>query len=225
MISLLLILSMERGMKKEINFEILRKKMVEEQIVQRGIKDSSVINAMLKVERHLFVPEEYKPYAYEDTPLPIGYGQTISQPYIVALMTELLNLKKEDKVLEIGTGSGYQAAILSLLADSVFTIEIVEGLAKSAEVRLKKLGYKNVFVKCGDGYKGWKEHSPYDKIIVTCAPEEIPQELLKQLKINGIMVLPVGDIYQELKVVKKTEKGIITEDIIPVRFVPMIKGE
>uniref|UniRef100_A0A7C4U8Q7 Protein-L-isoaspartate O-methyltransferase n=1 Tax=candidate division WOR-3 bacterium TaxID=2052148 RepID=A0A7C4U8Q7_UNCW3 len=212
-------------MKKEINFEILRKKMVEEQIVQRGIKDSSVINAMLKVERHLFVPEEYKPYAYEDTPLPIGYGQTISQPYIVALMTELLNLKKEDKVLEIGTGSGYQAAILSLLADSVFTIEIVEGLAKSAEVRLKKLGYKNVFVKCGDGYKGWKEHSPYDKIIVTCAPEEIPQELLKQLKINGIMVLPVGDIYQELKVVKKTEKGIITEDIIPVRFVPMIKGE
>jgi protein-L-isoaspartate(D-aspartate) O-methyltransferase len=225
MISLLLILSMERGMKKEINFEILRKKMVEEQIVQRGIKDSSVINAMLKVERHLFVPEEYKPYAYEDTPLPIGYGQTISQPYIVALMTELLNLKKEDKVLEIGTGSGYQAAILSLLADSVFTIEIVEGLAKSAEERLKKLGYKNVFVKCGDGYKGWKEHSPYDKIIVTCAPEEIPQELLKQLKINGIMVLPVGDIYQELKVVKKTEKGIITEDIIPVRFVPMIKGE
>ncbi len=210
-------------MEKKVDFEKLRKNMVQEQIVKRGITDTNVINAMLKVERHLFVPDEYKPYAYEDTPLPIGYGQTISQPYIVALMTELLKLRKEDKVLEIGTGSGYQAAILSLLADSVFTIEIIKELAETAEERLKKLNYNNVFVKCGDGYKGWKEHAPFDKIIITCAPEEIPEELVKQLKVGGIMVLPVGDIYQELKVVKKTTKGIIVEDIIPVRFVPMIK--
>ncbi len=224
MIFLLIISMMEREM-KEINFEKLRKKMVEEQILKRGINDKNVIEAMLKVERHLFVPDEYRNYAYEDNPLPIGYGQTISQPYIVALMTELLNLKKEDKVLEIGTGSGYQAAILSVIVDSVFTIEIIEELAKSAEERLKKLGYGNVFVKCGDGYEGWKEHSPYDKIILTCAPEEIPQELINQLKIDGIMVLPVGDLYQELKVVKKTKKGLVIENIIPVRFVPMIKGK
>lgn len=224
MLLLTMYLSMEKNMKKEKDFEKLRKIMVEDQIIKRGITDTNVINAMLKVERHLFVPDVFKEYAYEDTPLPIGYGQTISQPYIVAIMTELLRLKKEDKVLEIGTGSGYQAAILSLLADSVFTIEIIKELAKSAEERLKNLNYKNVFVKWGDGYKGWKEHAPFDKIIITCAPEEIPEELIRQLKVDGIMVLPVGDIYQELKVVKKTGKGILVEDIIPVRFVPMIKG-
>lgn len=212
-------------MKKEMSFEKLRKFMVEEQIAKRGITDKNVIDAMLKVERHLFVPEQYRGNSYDDTPLPIGYGQTISQPYIVALMTELLQLNKKDKVLEIGTGSGYQAAVLSLLVDSVYTIEIIDELAKSAEERLKKLGYNNVLVKCGDGYKGWKEYAPFDKIIITCAPEEIPKELINQLKINGIMVLPVGDIYQELKVVKKTEKGIVVEDIIPVRFVPMIRGK
>jgi protein-L-isoaspartate(D-aspartate) O-methyltransferase len=203
----------------------LRKKMVEEQITSRGISDSLVIDAMLLVERHLFVPEKLMQFAYGDYPLPIGYEQTISQPYIVAIMTELLNVKKKDKVLEVGTGSGYQAAILSLLADSVFTIEIIPELAFSAKKRLDSLGYKNVWVKAGDGYKGWKEHAPFDGIIVTCAPEEIPPLLLEQLSIGGRMVIPVGSYYQELLLITKDLTGISKKRIIPVRFVPMIKEQ
>ncbi len=207
------------------DYTLLREKMVKEQIIARDVSDSSVIDAMLKVKRHLFVPEKLMGFAYGDHPLPIGYDQTISQPYIVALMTELLDVKKTDKVLEIGTGSGYQAAVLSLLADSVFTIEIVRELAQSAEKRLAKLGYDNVVVKAGDGYKGWREHAPFDGIIVTCAPDEVPPLLLEQLCIDGRMVIPVGAYYQELLLITKDSSGISEESIIPVRFVPMIKGD
>jgi protein-L-isoaspartate(D-aspartate) O-methyltransferase len=206
-------------------YEPSRKQMVEEQIIARGISDSLVINAMLTVKRHFFVPANLMQLAYNDRPLPIGYGQTISQPYIVAIMTELLEVKKTHRVLEVGTGSGYQAAILSLLADSVFTIEIVEPLARSAKAKLKVLGYKNVIVKCGNGYKGWKEHAPFDGIIVTCAPDEIPPLLLDQLVTGGRMVIPVGSYYQELFLITKDSAGISEKSIIPVRFVPMIKGD
>ena len=203
----------------------LRGKMVEEQIIARGVSDSSVIDAMLTVKRHLFVPKILIQAAYEDHPLPIGYDQTISQPYIVAIMTELLELKNTHRVLEVGTGSGYQAAVLSLLADSVFSIEIIPELAYSAEERLDSLGYKNVLVKAGDGYKGWKEHASFDGIIVTCAPKEVPPLLLEQLAIGGRMVIPVGSYYQELLLITKDSTGISEKSIIPVRFVPMIKGK
>lgn len=206
-------------------YEPSRKKMVEEQIIARGISDSLVINAMLKVKRHFFVPVNLMQLAYNDRPLPIGYGQTISQPYIVAIMTELLKVKKTHRVMEIGTGSGYQAAILSLLADSVFTIEIKDTLALRAKAKLKIFGYKNVFVKIGDGYKGWKEHAPFDRIIVTCAPDEVPPILLEQLSIGGRMVIPVGSYYQELLLITKDSSGLSEESIIPVRFVPMIRGD
>lgn len=205
----------------QIDYKTLREQMVKNQIVTRGIRDSSVINAMLSVKRHLFVPKPYRNFAYEDTPLPIQYKQTISQPYIVALMTELLDVKKTDKVLEIGTGSGYQAAVLSLLADTAFTIEIVCELATTAEKRLDSLGYNNVIVKCGDGYKGWTEHAPFDGIIVTCAPEEIPPPLIEQLAIGGRLVIPVGSIYQNLMLITKDSMGITKRSVIPVRFVPM----
>lgn len=204
-----------------LDYKILREQMVYEQIIARGVTDSSVIQAMLNVKRHLFVPRKYKPFAYEDTPLPIPCNQTISQPYIVALMTELLQVEKTQRVLEIGTGSGYQAAILSLLADSVFTIEIICELATSAEERLDSLGYDNLVVKCGDGFIGWKEHAPFDGIIVTCAPEEIPPPLLKQLAIGGRLIIPVGEYYQNLMLVTKDSTGITKRNIIPVRFVPM----
>lgn len=198
-----------------------RKQMVEEQIEARGIKDSLVLAAMMKVPRHLFVPEMYRSQAYEDHPLPIGYGQTISQPYIVAYMTEALGLEGGEKVLEIGTGSGYQAAVLAEIADSVFTIEIIPELAESARERLKNLGYKNVFVLCGDGYRGWPEHAPFDAIIVTAAPDHIPEPLVEQLKVGGRMVIPVGRVYQELFLVVKTERGVERRPLLPVRFVPM----
>jgi protein-L-isoaspartate(D-aspartate) O-methyltransferase len=199
----------------------LREKMVKTQIEARGIKDIRVLSAMRKVPRHLFVPEKYRRWAYIDSPLPIGEGQTISQPYIVALMTELLNLKGDEKVLEIGTGSGYQAAILAEIVKEVYTIEILETLANSAEARLKDMGYTNIFVKCGDGYQGWIDHAPYDGIIVTCAPGHIPQPLIEQLSMGGRMVIPVGEKYQELLLITKTRKGIDKKSIIPVRFVPM----
>lgn len=199
--------------------------MVEEQIIARGVRDERVIQAMLKVERDQFVPENLRQFAYEDRPLPIGYGQTISQPYIVALMTSFLGLKGDEKVLEIGTGSGYQAAILAELTKEVYTIEIIPQLAKQAESRLKKLGYKNVKVKCGDGFEGWPEYAPFDCIIVTCAPEEIPPLLIQQLKEGGRMVIPVGKFWQELKLVVKENGKIKVKDIIPVRFVPMIRRE
>jgi protein-L-isoaspartate(D-aspartate) O-methyltransferase len=212
---------------KNINndYVILRQKMVEEQIIKRGISDSAVINAIIEVKRHLFVPEKLRNSAYEDHPLPIGQKQTISQPYIVALMTELLKTNKTDRVLEVGTGSGYQAAVLSLLADSVFSIEIIPELAASAKKRLDSLGYKNVVVKEGDGYKGWKENAPFDGIIVTCAPDEVPPLLLEQLSIGGRMVIPVGSYYQELLLITKDSSGTSGKSIIPVKFVPMIKSD
>jgi protein-L-isoaspartate(D-aspartate) O-methyltransferase len=198
-----------------------REKMVETQIETRGVKDKLVLAAMRKVPRHLFVAEDLRDIAYTDGPLPIGEEQTISQPYIVALMTELLGLKGGERVLEIGTGSGYQAAILAEIAKEVYTIEIICPLAEKAEKRLKEMGYKNITVRCADGYQGWKEHAPFDGVIVTAAPDHIPQPLVDQLKIGGRLVIPVGDLFQELMVVTKTEKGIKKENIIPVRFVPM----
>ena len=196
--------------------------MIENQILARGVTDKRVLDAIRKTPRHEFVPQRLKSKAYDDRPLPIGYDQTISQPYIVALMTDLLELEGDEKVLEIGTGSGYQAAILSKLADKCYSIEIVEELAKSARVKLKKQGCDNVVVKHGDGYKGWVEHAPYDRIIITAAPPEIPEKLIDQLKIGGIMVVPVGNIAQQLMKITKTESGLKRKSITPVRFVPMV---
>lgn len=195
--------------------------MVRSQLETRGIADKRVLLAFEKVERHLFVDSSLRAEAYNDYPLPIGEGQTISQPYIVALMTELLGLRQNDRVLEIGTGSGYQAAILAELVDTVYTIEIVEPLGRTAEKRLRELGYKNVHVRIGDGYRGWPEAAPFDGIVVTCAPEKIPQPLLDQLAEGGRMVIPVGEFWQELILVEKENGEIIRHNIAPVRFVPM----
>jgi protein-L-isoaspartate(D-aspartate) O-methyltransferase len=199
-----------------------RARMVETQIVARGVRDPRVLAAMRKVPRHLFVDPAQRSQAYEDHPLPIPGNQTISQPYIVAIMTELLDLQPKERVLEIGTGSGYESAILGELASEVYTIEIVPELARSAAVRLKALHYDNVVVREGDGYRGWPEHAPFDAIIVTAAPERIPQPLIEQLAPGGVMVIPVGGFFQELKVFRKSADGRVTEkDILPVRFVPM----
>jgi protein-L-isoaspartate(D-aspartate) O-methyltransferase len=202
-------------------YEKMRLTMVRDQIERRGIKDIQVLDALRKVPRHKFVPEHLQKYAYADEPLPIGEDQTISQPYIVAFMTEKLQLESYQKVLEIGTGSGYQAAILAEIVDSVFTIEIVDILARRAKDTLKKIGYKNIYVKSGDGYKGWPEHSPFDAIIITAAPTKIPQPLVEQLKIGGRMILPLGEYSQELVLIEKSEDGIRRKDLLPVRFVPM----
>ncbi|MBW2039656.1 MAG: protein-L-isoaspartate(D-aspartate) O-methyltransferase [Deltaproteobacteria bacterium] len=200
-----------------------RQKMVKEDIQKRGIDDPRLLEAMLKVKRHLFVPEDYRHLAYEDRPLPIGEGQTISQPYIVAMMTYHLHIKSEDKVLEIGTGSGYQAAVLAELAKEVYSIEIIEKLAQKAQKSLKKLGYRNVWVKCGDGFFGWKAHAPYDAIIVTCAAPKVPKHLVEQLKEGGRMILPLGDdpFYQSLTLLTKREGRIEKKRITGVVFVPM----
>ncbi|MBN2121349.1 MAG: protein-L-isoaspartate(D-aspartate) O-methyltransferase [Candidatus Omnitrophica bacterium] len=203
-------------------FDRLRRIMVETQIKARGVSDKNVLEALLKVERHEFVPLELKNFAYTDSPLPIGEGQTISQPYIVALMTELLKLKPGDKVLEIGTGSGYQAAILAEIVEQVYTIEIVESLAKNSARLLTFLGYDNIKVKFADGFLGWPEFAPFNGIIVTCAPKTVPQPLLDQLAEGGRLVVPLGEGFQELKVIEKKNGQIETLDIIPVRFVPMI---
>ena len=203
------------------DFKTMREKMVETQIKARGVKDPRVLSAMHKVERHLFVPKELQTSAYTDQPLPIGEDQTISQPYIVALMTELLELKGGEKVLEIGTGSGYQAAILAELVKEVYTIEIMETLADSAKKRLLELGYQNINVKAGDGYLGWPEVAPFDAIIVTAAPDHIPKPLLEQLKEGGRMVVPVGTYSQVLKKIVKRSGRVETSDIVPVVFVPM----
>lgn len=208
----------------ERSFTAMRKEMVDEQIVRRGVRDRDVIQAMMSVPRHQFVPEKKVSMAYDDTPLPIGYGQTISQPYIVAYMTEILDLDEESIVLEIGTGSGYQAAILSTIVKEVYTIEIIPELAESASLRLGKLGYKNVSVKSGDGYYGWPEHMPFDAIIVTAAAGHIPPPLLKQLKKGGRMVIPVGGHFmvQSLVLVEKDKvRGITTRNLMSVRFVPL----
>ena len=197
--------------------------MVEQQIKSRGITDKQLLKVMKNTPRHRFVPPQYRHAAWNDNPLPIGFGQTISQPYIVALMTSKLELNGDEKVLEIGTGSAYQAAILSRLADEVYSIEIVEQLAISARQKLKEMRYQNVHVLHGDGYKGWPEHAPYDRIIVTAAPESIPEKLIEQLKTGGKMVLPEGKNMQLLKRVTKYQNGKIHEEIITgVRFVPMV---
>ena len=203
------------------DFKAMREKMVETQIKARGVRDPRVLSALLKVERHRFVPKEYLNSAYSDQPLPIGEGQTISQPYIVALMTELIELKGDEKVLEIGTGSGYQAAILAELAKEVYTIEIIESLASMAKNRLLESGYQNIKVKAGDGYLGWPEVAPFDAIIITAAPDHIPKPLIEQLKEGGRMVVPVGTYTQELKKIVKQSGKIETINIIPVVFVPM----
>jgi len=194
-------------------------------LIQYGIQDKNVLDAMSKIPRHEFVPDAYKSYSYEDTPLPIGFGQTISQPYIVAYMTEQLDVKKKDVVLEIGTGSGYQAAVLSLLAKEIYTIEIIPELCERSKKTLKQLGYNNVFVICGDGYKGYPDKAPFDRILLTAAPEKIPEILIQQLKDNGIFVGPAGKIqeFQYLYNIQKINHKIIEKKLIPVRFVPMIK--
>ncbi len=202
--------------------EKARERMVTEQIVARGISDQAVISAMRKVPRHLFVPGEYISEAYEDNPLPIGYGQTISQPYIVALMTEVIKAGKGDKILEIGTGSGYQAAVLAELGARVYTIEIVPELAESSASVLRETGYTDIVTKYGDGYIGWPEFAPFDAIIVTAAPREIPRPLIDQLADNGRMVIPVGPpaAVQELILVEKSNGVIVRSRISFVRFVP-----
>ena len=205
-----------------------RKLMVEQQIVSRGVKDKKVLDAMNSVPRHLFVPVEYRRGSYFDQPLPIGSGQTISQPYIVALMTEMLDVDNDDIVLEIGTGSGYQAAVLSTIVKELYTIEIIEELGLQASERLKSLGYDNVKVKISDGGLGWPEKAPFDVIIVTAAAPKIPEPLIKQLKPGGRMVIPVDNNFysQDLLIVEKDADGNIeTKKTIPVRFVPLVEGE
>ena len=198
-----------------------REHMVETQIRARGVGNVRVLEAMRTVPRHVFVPARMRDSAYDDTPLPIGYGQTISQPFVVARMTELLGLEGNERVLEIGTGSGYQAAILSVLAREVYTIEIVEPLARSAARTLARLGYRNVHVRAGDGYQGWPEEAPFDAIVVTAAPPRVPEPLKQQLALGGRLIIPVGDYDQELKILERTEHGLSERAVLPVRFVPM----
>ncbi|MBI5281791.1 MAG: protein-L-isoaspartate(D-aspartate) O-methyltransferase [Candidatus Solibacter usitatus] len=203
----------------------MRARMVTTQIERRGVKHPGVLAAMREIPRHLFVPEAVRSSAYEDRPLPIGHGQTISQPYIVGSMTELLDVKPGHKVLEIGTGSGYQAAVLCRLAARVFSIEIVEPLARESYARLQTLGCGNVRVRAGDGYLGWPEEAPFDRIILTAAPPEIPQELIRQLKNGGRLIAPVGRQWQDLVVIDKDAAGKVSERVqYPVVFVPMVPG-
>ncbi|RMG94416.1 MAG: protein-L-isoaspartate(D-aspartate) O-methyltransferase [Deltaproteobacteria bacterium] len=201
-----------------------RDRMVAEQIEARGVTDPRVLAAMAKVPRHLFVPDAYQAEAYQDHPLPIGHGVTISQPYIVALMTELAEVRPGDKVLEIGTGSGYQAAVLAELGAEVYSIEVIEPLARRAKERLAKLGYDRVHVRHGDGYRGWPEAAPFDAVVVTAAPPEVPEALREQLADGGRLVIPVGSRYQELKVITRRGNRFDERTVIPVRFVPMVHG-
>ena len=211
----------------EDSFAARRERMVTGQIEARGVRDPDVLRAMLEVPRHLFVPENQRARAYGDFPLPIGEGQTISQPYIVAFMTELIGVDETSKVLEIGTGSGYQAAVLARIVDQVYSVEIVPALYRNAARKLKQAGLENVELKLGDGWLGWPEKAPFDAIIVTAAPTEIPQPLLAQLKPGGRMCIPVGGqgSNQRLIVVEKGRDGRMTErEVLPVRFVPLVRG-
>ena len=198
-----------------------RARMVEEQLTARDIRSARVLDAMRTVPRHLFVPEAQRDEAYADHPLPIGHDQTISQPYIVAFMTQALEIEPEHRVLEIGTGSGYQAAVLGRLAKVVYTIEIVAPLAERARTTLGELGYRNIEVRAGNGYHGWPEHAPFDRIMVTAAPDEVPPALVQQLKVGGLMAIPVGTAVQELRILRRTTTGTETLATLPVRFVPM----
>jgi protein-L-isoaspartate(D-aspartate) O-methyltransferase len=202
-----------------------RRRMVDQQLRTRDIRSARVLDAMLAVPRHLFVPEPQRDEAYSDTPVPIGYEQTISQPYIVAFMTQALDISPEDRVLEIGTGSGYQAAVLGRLAKEVYTIEIVAPLAERARETLSALGYRNIQVRTGNGYLGWPEQAPFDRIMVTAAPDEVPAALVQQLKVGGLMAIPVGAatgiVSQELRILRRTATGTETISTLPVRFVPM----
>jgi protein-L-isoaspartate(D-aspartate) O-methyltransferase len=226
LICIIAIMSGLLSLQQDDKYTVLRKDMVNNQIVGKGIRNQVTIRAMLKVPRHLFVPAQYTSRAYEDTPLPIGYNQTISQPFIVAYMTELAKPAKWKKVLEIGTGSGYQAAVLAELVNTVYTIEIIPELASEASARLKKLGYKNIVTKTGDGYMGWKEYAPFDVIMVTAADDHIPQPLLDQLAENGRLIMPVGapsSAQQIVLAVKKNGK-IERSKLAMVRFVPLLRN-
>lgn len=222
---LVLLLAWASGLSPSLwarEFAVERERMVKKQITMRGVTDERVLTAMRKVAREEFVPTEMRKRSYADSALPIGYDQTISQPYVVAFMTEKLRLRPTDRVLEIGTGSGYQAAILAELAAQVYTIEIVEPLGKRARETLKRLGYKNVEVKIGDGYQGWPAHAPFDAVIVTCAPDHVPQRLIEQTREGGRIVIPVGPRgVQSLYLLEKREGKLIRRDVLPVRFVPM----
>jgi len=195
--------------------------MVEVQLKARDIHDTRVLNAMLKVPRHLFIPEPQRAEAYSDGPVPIGFGQTITQPYVVAFMTEALDMQPNHRVLEIGTGSGYQASVLGELTADVYTIEIVPELADRARETLRNLGYRNIHVRTGKGYLGWPDFAPYDRIIVTAAPPDVPAALVHQLKIGGVMAIPIGTVIQELRILRRTPSGVQTISTLPVRFVPM----
>lgn len=206
------------------SFSEKRKEMVKTQLKARGISSEKVLNAFLTVPRHSFVPDEYLRFSYSDQPLPIGEGQTISQPYIVAFMTEVLGIKPGDKILEIGTGSGYQAAILSEMGAEVFSVELIKSLAENAKRKLTDLGYSAIHLKTGDGYLGWPEYAPFDGIVVTCSPTEIPEPLKQQLDEGGRMIIPVGEQFhvQYLCLLEKKNGKILQKNILPVRFVPMV---
>ena len=204
-----------------LDWDTERRRMVDQHLRARDIRSTRVLDAMLMVPRHQFVPEPRRAEAYSDAPLPIGHNQTISQPYIVAFMTQELDLAPIHRVLEVGTGSGYQAAVLGTLAQDVYTIEIVPPLAERAREILSTLGYRNIHVRTGNGYLGWPEHAPYDRIMVTAAPDEVPAALVQQLKIGGLMAIPVGTVTQELRILRRTAAGTETLRTLPVRFVPM----
>jgi protein-L-isoaspartate(D-aspartate) O-methyltransferase len=226
-LTIFLFSGMSCSAEKSKDYTLDRERMVTEQIIARGISDQRVISAMLKVPRHLFVPENQRSLAYEDYPLPIGDGQTISQPYIVAYMTECLNLTSNDRVLEIGTGSGYQAAILAQIAHEVYTIEYIKSLGTRAQELFKQMNYSNIHVKIGDGYKGWPKYAPFNAIIVTCAPEKIPEPLIQQLSEGGRIIVPVGKEFSVQELVRgvKVKGKLETKTTLPVRFVPMIQGK
>jgi protein-L-isoaspartate(D-aspartate) O-methyltransferase len=208
----------------QADWDAMRQQMVNAQIRARDVRNPAVLQAMARVPRHLFVPEPLRLHAYEDRPLPIGQGQTISQPYMVGYMTEVLQLEPAHKVLEIGTGSGYQSAVLAEIARQVYSIEIVPELADRARRALAETGYRNVDVRTGNGYLGWPERAPFDRIIVTAAPPDIPKPLVDQLAVGGIMVVPVGSGYQEIVIINKTAQGVTQKRTIEVRFVPMVKA-